>query len=244
MNIAYTALHYGSPYLEYAIRSVIHTVDKFYVLYAAEGSHGAKVQERLPASERRANLYEIAERACNGKLVWIDGKWEYEGQQRDSIHLHAPDADVILVVDYDEIWGEGVAEQAIQEAQERGYERYRLPMLHYWRSFRKAILHDPAYPTRVICPNGEGEEYIHTKKLNHMGYAIPTWLLDYKMKIHGHRGEWRKDINWRVDRWDTNAQFDCHPVGSEYWNTETINPLDYMPDMMKLHPYYGDEVIE
>jgi hypothetical protein len=244
MNIAYTALHYGSPYLEYAMRSVIDSVDRFYVLYSKDGSHGAKSKQFLPYTESRQNLHAIADEVCGNKLVWIDGKWTHEGQQRDSIHLHAPNADVILVIDYDEIWPDGVAAQAITEAKERGFQRYRLPMLHYWRSFRKAILHDPAYPTRVIVPSGEGSEYIHTAKLNHMGYAIPTWLLDYKMAIHGHRGQWRKDIDWRVDRWDANAQSDLHPVGSEYWNTEFIDPLDYMPAFMQNHPYYDKEVIE
>ena len=32
---AYTALHYGSPYLGAAIRSVIDSVDSYYILYAA-----------------------------------------------------------------------------------------------------------------------------------------------------------------------------------------------------------------
>ena len=40
-----------------------------------------------------------------------------------------------------------------------------------------------------------------------------------------------------------NAQKDCHPVGSEYWNPETVDPMDYMPSWMKDHPYYKMELI-
>ena len=149
-----------------------------------------------------------------------------------------------MVVDYDEIWAEGAAAQAIQHAYDNPEYEYRIPMIHYWRSFRRAILHDPAYPTRVFNVKGNGAQYIHTRPINHMGYAIPTWLMEYKWSCHGHKGEFRSDISWASDRWAVNAQLDCHPVGSEYWNPETINPVDYLPKFMQLHPYWNMEVIE
>lgn len=245
MIVAYTALHYGSPYLASAIKSVINDVDQYYVLYAAHGSHGTRNGKTLPISESAFELYRIAYEVAGDKLRWHEGDWTAEGQQRDSIYTYAKKADVILVVDYDEIWQAGIIPQIVEEARRGGKSGYRLPMIHYWRCFHKAILHDPAYPIRVLVPgNGEGESYIHTGLINHMGYAIPTWLMEYKLGIHGHIGQFRKDIDWIHDRWGANAQQDCHPIGSEYWNPETVNPLDYMPDWMRKHPYYNVGVIE
>jgi len=243
MIIGYTALHYGSPYLEHAIRSIVRYVDKYYVLYASEGSHGSRNGAQLPATDTRDQLMWIAYQAAGPKLVWIDGNWQHEGEQRDSIYKHAPDAEIILVLDYDEIWPEGCPAQVIKQVDASNHREYRLPMVHFWRSFHRCVLHDPAFPIRVIQPGGAGECTLQTRPIAHMGYAIPTWLLDYKMAIHGHRGQWRNDVDWRTDKWLANAQEDCHPVGSDFWNPEAVNPLDYLPDWMVQHKYYNQKVI-
>jgi len=242
--IGYTALHYGSPYLSYAIRSIIDAVDMYFILYAAQPSHGTRVNGyTLPDSESRYNLYLQANEAAGDKLAWIDGDWTAEGVQRDSIHTICPNAEAVLVLDYDEIWQAGVAREVIELALAGDKWGYRMNMIHYWRSFRRAVLHDPAYPVRVIVPGRTGEGYLHTAPINHMGYAIPTWLLDYKLAVHGHVGQLRHD-GWRENKWLANAQQDCHPIGSEYWNPETIEPIDYLPSFMQNHPYWTKEIIE
>lgn len=241
MIIAYTALHYGSPYLESAIASVIDHVDRYYVLYSPTGSHGVRASMELPLSEYRISLQRIALAAAGSKLEWVDGNWIHEGNQRDAIYQICPMADTILVIDYDEIWVN--VPDVIKKAQESEKKFLRLPMIHYWRSFYYAVLHDPAFPIRVIQPKKEGEGYLDTRPINHMGYAIPTWLLQYKFHIHGHRGEFRTD-EWFEKKWLANAMHDCHPVGSDYWNPERINPYDYMPIFMTKHPYWKKEIIE
>lgn len=241
MRIAYTALHYGSPYLGYAIRSVIDYVDKYYVLYSPTGSHGAKATIPLPLSEYEVVLKKIATEEAGEKLVWVRGSWEHEGQQRDSIYEICPEVDTILVLDYDEIWAD--VQYHIDKSESSQARYYRVPMIHYWRSFYRAFLHDPAFPTRIIRPQGQGEAYTDGKPINHMGYAIPTELLKYKLHIHGHRGEFRQD-DWLNTKWLVNAQKDCHPVGSEFWDTKHVNPNNYMPQFMQKHPYYKKEIIE
>ena len=239
-TIAYTALAYGSPYLPWAIRSVIDHVNEYYVLYSADGSHSHKSTLPLPVSESRSNLLRLAKLVAGDKLRWIDGDWTQEGEQRDSIHTIVPDADVILVLDYDEVWQDVplIIEQAT------GHEN-RVSMVHFWRSFHRAVLHDPAYPIRVIRPKTEAiGTTVHPAPIAHMGYAIPSELMTYKRGIHGHKAQFRTDIDWWADRWMVNAQHDCHPVGSEYWNPEAVNPLDYMPDFMQAHPYFDKDVIE
>ncbi len=83
----------------------------------------------------------------------------------------------------------------------------------------------------------------HVGSVAHMGYAQSARITEYKLKTHGHIGQFRWDIDWFQDRFLANAQHDCHPVGSDYWNPEPVNPLDYMPDWMRNHPYFNLEVI-
>lgn len=241
-TIAYTALHYGKDYLGFAIRSIIDYVDEYWVLYSAIGSHGCRTN--VPCPDTREELYWIAQQVAGNKLHWVDGQWAHEGLQRDSIVEHCPDADVILVLDSDEIWPEELVYSAT--ADKRLLRRtYRVPIIHYWRSFYQAVLHDPAFPVRVIYPNGfPGEDTLPSSHvINHMGYAQRPAIVEYKQWTHGHRNEWRTDCDWFRDRFLANVQTDCHPVGSEYWNPEPVNPWDYMPEFMKSHPYAQMEVI-
>jgi hypothetical protein len=244
--IGYTALHYGRDYFSHAIRSIIHDVDELWVLYTAQGSHGHRTS--IPCPETRAELYAIAQQAAGDKLRWIDGSWTHEGQQRDSIHQYAPDADVVVVLDSDEIWTPGLLPSVIQWGLHSHARNIRVPFRHYWRSLHRAILHDPAFPTRVIFPKRadgyetynappwirDGEYVIH-----HFGYAQRPEIIQYKLLTHGHRGEFRRDCNWYTDIFMLNRQYDNHPVGSSYWNCEDATP----PEILQDHPYYGLKVI-
>jgi hypothetical protein len=244
--IAYTALRYGRDYYDAAIRSVIDAVDEYHVLYAVTPSHGHWSDVLCPETEDE--LRAIAEHRAGSKLHWHRGEWAYEGQQRDSIHQYAPDADVILVLDADEVWPEGLIEfyhNLIYFGGET-VRQYRVPMIHYWRSMSHCVLHDPAYPVRIINTRiGYGEATLPTTlRINHFGYAQRPEIVEYKWRIHGHLNELRRDVDWFNDVFMANRQFDTHPVGSEYWNPEPVNPLDYLPAWMAEHPYYGREVIE
>ena len=245
--VGFTALHYGRDYLAWAIRSIIDHIDEYHVAYSAIGSHGHRSEVKCP--ETRAELYAIASAAAGSKLRWHDGEWPHEGAQRDSIHEYAPDADVIVVLDADEIWSDWTMEGLLHHKPSTKFRRLRVPIIHYWRSFYRAVLHDPAYPIRVIYPKvADGEETLSLKStaepINHMGYAQRPEIVRYKQLTHGHRNEWRKDVDWFADKYMANAQTDTHPVGSEYWNPERVDPLDYMPRWMQDHPYYHMQVIE
>lgn len=239
--IAYTALRYGADYLGSAIRSVIDSIDEYHVLYALEPSHGHWTD--APCPETRDELHAIAEIAAGNKLRWHEDRWHHEGLQRDSIYQYAPDADVILVLDADEIWPEHINFWAVGQFSERNI---RFPMVHFWRSFHKAFLHDPAYPVRIILPKNAGGDWTATNNppIAHFGYAQRPAIVEYKWKIHGHLNEYRRDCNWFQDVYLSNRQTDCHPVGSEYWNAEDVNPADYLPAFMLNHPFANMEVIE
>jgi len=193
--IAYCALYYGKPLLGAAIQSVIDSVDEFVVLYALNPSHNGGTSP-LPCPDTQHDLFPIAQTIAGNKLVWINGTWKYEHQQRNAIHEYAPDADIILIIDSDEVYGEGLADGLIERASRMDYRTYRTPFVHYWRSFHKAIIHDPAYPQRVICPKvAEGDyQYAvmkddkHPLVINHFGYALPPKYVEFKWSgIHGHQ---------------------------------------------------------
>lgn len=250
-TVAYTALLYGRDYLGEAIRSVIDCVQEYHVIFDqfGHGSHGSYTEVSCP--DTRNQLYDIAIAAAGNKLHWHDaGPFAYEGQQRDAIHTYSPDADVILVLDADEIWAKDLAHFAISSVlADPDHRTFRLPIIHYWRSFRRAILHDPAFPVRVIAPKHPdgGDATLHPfdphQVISHLGYAQRSEIVAYKLLTHGHRGEFRRDCNWFQDRFMANAQQDCHPVGSDYWNPESVDPLIYMPEWMQNHPCFSMELI-
>jgi len=248
--IAYCSLHYGREFLAYAIRSVIDVVDEFWVLYTPTPSHGSQNGATCP--EPRERLYTIAMEAAGAKLSWHDGQYHHEGEHRDMIYQLVPDADLVLVVDADEVWADGLAQHALDTAiANPDVRNLRVPIVHFWRSFERVILHDPAYPARVIRPalsphdaTAMTIERRHEHDvIAHFGYAQSERIIAYKMAIHGHLSEFRTDINWYRDVFIANVQHDTHPCGHDTWNTTKIEPLDWMPDWMREHPYYGVKVI-
>jgi hypothetical protein len=272
-TIAYIALHYGKAYLAAAIQSVIDVVDEVFVLYAPEGSHGYRTDQ--PNPDRYDELKAQAMIGAGSKLRWFDGHWNAEHEQRNSILRLAPRAETILVLDADEIWAEGLAEFAVEQATSpfNAHVRFwRVPIIHYWRSFYRCVIDDPAFPTRVIRPGvsqpvetvlrkytektrpvgqviGDdaplqgGREFDRRLVINHMGYAQDIATVYYKQFTHGHRGEWRRDIDWFRERFLRNAQRDCHPVGINAWNPQVVDPWAFMPGFMKDHPYATMDVI-
>ena len=255
--IAYTALHYGSPYLGYAIRSVLPFINEYHVLYSPLGSHSHRTDAPVPEFETRDHLHGITSLVAGDKLRWHDGNWRHEGDQRDTIFELVPDADVVLVLDYDEIWLPAMVEKVLNYSSSvtnsiPPFRNLRMPMIHFWRSLHHAVLHDPALPVRVIFPRIDaryGDQawnpIFARGHIAHLGYAIPDDLMTYKRLVHGHANEWRKDIDWYKDRWQNkDAVTDLHPVGSQYWNVEAVDPAKYLPEFMRVHPYYLQDRIE
>lgn len=263
------ALHYGIEFLPYAVRSIIDEVDEMWFIHTPTGNHaGGPSDLPLPEAEHPLYLYEAAHEAAGKAFRWYSHSgWRSEGEQRDTIFQLAPDADRILVVDSDEIYGPGLARAAIAASASRpDIRNWRLPFIHMWKDFYHAILHDPAYPVRLINPHAQGGEAtfdaeahdatkrellarttdhvpeFHTRVV-HFGYAINPELMRYKLTIHGHRAELRRDVDWYQERYlNPAAKTDLHPVGSEYWNAEAIEPFVYLPAFMAEHPRMAEAV--
>lgn len=246
MKVGYVCLHYGTCYLEWSIKSVIDDLDRLYVLYSPEGSHGHKSNH--PCPDKRADLLAAAQRGAGSKLEWVDaGVFGYEGQHRDTIHKLVPNADVIVRLDYDEIYPSGLLKDILFQVEHTNARRYRIPFVHFYRSFYGAILHDPAFPEIVTVPSrADSETTLQTRPVAHMGYAIPAYLMRYKLSIHGHKNELRMGADEYTDGIYLNRQrtTDLHPVGSDHWNISRVDPMDYMPRFMMEHPYFYKGLIE
>jgi len=237
-TISVTALHYGLDYLADALLSVIDVVDEAWVLYTPVGSHGHRTN--TPCPEHMADLYQVAQAAAGDKLRWYAGMWDYEGAQRDAIYQLAPDADVILTLDADEVWPAGLAAAAIAELQASGARYGRMALIHFWRSFGRAMLDDAAAPIRIVNVHGEGETTLQGKLL-HFGYAQNSAVVQYKIETHGHKGEWRAE--WWAERWLPNAQRDVHPTGVDYWHPVAYDPTPLLTPSLMTHRYRMLEVI-
>lgn len=155
--------------------------------------------------------------------------------------------DFLVALDADEIWSDGLLPKSVELAkQQPNVKTWRAPIRHYWRSFHKAIT-SPDLPDRLINLRANtmaastipGEFGV----IHHMGYAQPTRYIDYKWKIHGHKHEYRRDIDWFKERWLTNAQMDVHPVSRNHWNAVDVE-LSSLPLLLRNHPYAGMEIID
>ncbi len=241
-TIGYCTLLYGSDFLEAAIRSVIDAVDALYVLYTPRGSFGH--QTDLPCPDSKQELMRIAMRAGRRKLVWHEGVYGSEVAHRDAIYDLAPDADIVLIADADEIWSDGLAQAAIEAVYDTGAKQVKVPISHYWRSLYRAVVTD-AWPEvgRVTFRAGSGEAIVTGPgRIHHLGYAQRSEVAYFKQFTHGHFDEWRWD--WYDTKWQPNAQVDVHPVIHGFWNPQSVDPFALgLPEWMREHPYAGLEVI-
>lgn len=242
---AFTALHYGADYLGAAIRSVAPFVDEWCVAYSPVGSHGTRTPVQCPESERQ--LHAIAQAALaptSTPLVWWSGIWPHEGVQRDSVYQHT-DADLIIVVDADEVWQDGAVQDAIQHGQQMTGSVGRVPFVHFWRSF-SWVCRDQAWPVRLLRPGLPNQDYYAgIAPVLHFGYARKPQAIEYKIRVHGHRAEWRPE--WFVSKFmawtPQQGPFDdLHPTCRDYWSAESF-AKEQLPDVLREHPYYHLEVI-
>ena len=244
MIIAYYALHYGSDYLGYSIKSVYDHVNKIHILYTSRPSHGHASNMVNPDTKEKlttaANLFGDPK----GKIIWHEGQWNNEGAQRNTITEIAKqdNADTKVVVDSDEIWDEDVLLKSIEDSNKGSARNNCIRMLTFWRSFSN-VCHDEMMPTRVICCKRTNNTVSYLgNRVNHFGYARSVVDVAYKMSIHGHKGEWRNDWFDKYKNWPKSGNIDLHPTCNNVWNATPYDKTK-LPVFMRSHPYYNLEVI-
>jgi hypothetical protein len=251
-----TILHYGKDYLSYALRSVYHSVDQCHIFYTPTPSHGHSTN--IPPIETKEELMQAAYAYDPDKKVkWYDmlGVTQ-EGPQRDLAlkTVEAAGAELVLVVDCDEIWPKTTLDNALWCVKSNDNGRNNLVnMIHFWRSFNWAC-YDNGWPVRIIDLRYEdGVNYIphglgRLGRVLHFGYAVTDKVMYYKWEIHGHRSELRP--NWFSTHWSVWPPIEnCHPTngcdeqGEAFWSPEPFNK-EKLPDFMREHPFWGLDKIE
>jgi hypothetical protein len=219
-------------------------VDKIYILYTDTPSHGhsgCKLSNPDTRDKLRAAAHTFTD--PKGKINWHEGKWTHEGQQRDSIYeiSKSDHPDMIITVDSDEIWRPETITSMINEGSKSEHREYMIKMLTFWRSF-SWICTDNMLPIRMVCPKKpSGKRYIDDRVL-HFGYARSIDAIKYKMSIHGHLNEWRKDWFDRYCNWPKSGNNDLHPTCVNTWNAIPYDKTQ-MPEFMRSHPYYNLDII-
>lgn len=244
---AVICLHFGADFITHAMRSVLPVVDEFVVCYSPvpNHSHARESAYLLPERESRENLQDIVFSVAPDKVRWFEyPHWRNEGEQFQ-FGYNETDAGVIVKLDADEIYPPDLLSHVVMHALEQKAHHNRVPLTHYWRSFRKGFTGDPAAPGRVYLREFATGETTYTPdtwqgRIQHLGYSLPLDVMRYKMSIHGHMNEF-VDPNWFENVYAANRQTDCHPCGHSYWaQTEDITPPDFLLD----HPFAQLELIE
>jgi hypothetical protein len=248
-----TILHYGKDYLTHALRSVYHQVDYLHVFYTPTPSHGHETSA-IPIETKKELVQAAYAYDPEEKIRWHDmfGVTQ-EGPQRDLAlkTVAAAGAELVLVVDYDEIWPVDTLKRALVHAKINPHKAYQflVNMTHLWRSFNWCCK-DNGWPVRLFDMRYPGrEEYLSDiGPVYHFGYAVTDKVMQYKWKIHGHKNELRP--GWLTDIWPHWPPPDnCHPTngrnerGEPFWTPEPFDKMR-LPDFMMDHPFWGLEKVE
>jgi len=247
--MAYCGLHYGAEWLEWAIRSVEPLIDEYHIFYTDHPSHGSTTTMTKPEAESRGHLMDIAN--MFPFVVWhdVDAFWK-EGDHRDYCEKYLTDlgADLIIWNDADEVWDLDELSRSLDFAWDNPFKHYRTHAMHFWCGVNW-VCNDACMPTRIIKPSGSGEGYIPGMGFYHFGYAQSEMLILYKSKIHGHKGEWRRNWWSMYKDWTPDKVYECgvHPTnecddktGKSFWTPEPFDRFS-IEHLIGDHPYFRDE---
>lgn len=243
--IAFTRLHYGADYLDAVIRSTEGFAEKHVILYTARPTFGTFTD--MSNADSREGLLAIAQNAAWNRVDWVEGV----PIQPETVVQRYPDADIVLELDGDEVIHQDLFTDILRRVEmgELTENRYRLPFLHHWRSFKygctdgqwpiRLYLPKNPYGTEVYYPRSEPQRYVH-----HFGYARDEASTRYKWEVSMHRSELRPE--WWGEIWGgfPNRLNDVHPVCRDgFWNAGEIADGD-LPAALINHPYRYLEVIK
>jgi hypothetical protein len=239
--VAYYALHYGKEWLYWSMRSIKDFVDDIVVVYSPTPSYGHGTEVACPDTSEQLKL--LADRF---DAHWVNiHRSHWEGDHRDeAVHIcEDMGADIILVVDHDELWEPDMLKKSLEFVMSNSQRNYLVHMQHYWRSVGW-VCYDEALPVRFIKPGGEGNISVPREygNVHHFGYAQTVPIMAYKWLIHGHLAELRP--NWFEHTFQTwkPGDVDVHPTNVDFW-TPVRYDRTQIADLISDHPYYGMDII-
>ena len=249
MNVqSYTILHYGADYVGYALRSIYDHVSKAHIIYTPHPTHGHDTDAQPPET-RDQLLAAVLAYDPDNKIKWHEVRHVTQEHQHRNLAVDTvrqARADMLLVVDCDEVWDGGTLARVLDYVWKQDSARdWLVNFTSLWRSFGW-VCRDDLWPVRVIdFRHGSGIQYVPRElgEIYHFGYAVRDSLMRYKWRIHGHKAELRDD--WFENRWDIwPPPDDCHPTNDRgFWNPEPFDRA-WLPALMREHPFYELERIE
>lgn len=249
---AYVGLHYGREWLEWALRSVVPFVDRTFVFYSDHPSHGTATNIICP--ETKEELFYIAEPFG---VHWIDipAHLRSEGEHRDyaAEYCKMAGSERILWVDSDEVWDPDDLSLVLDQSVHYQEREMRVRVKgHFWKSVNW-VCRDECMPVRVINPNApKSERYLEGPGFWHFGYAQSLVLVAYKMRIHGHRNEIRRNWLPLYAQWqgpEDTPHCGVHPTnecssdtGKPFWVPVPFDRNE-IAHLIGDHPYFSDKLI-
>lgn len=240
--VAFTRCHYGVDYLPWVLRSTLPHVDSHLIIYTPVPTFGRYTS--MPNPDTREAVYAAAQSVGSDKVLWVDGA----PVEVETAFHYFPDADIVLEADADEIYQPELIEDIVRRYTDGELTAfsYRLPFLHFWRSFGYAC-DDAGWPVRLYLPKnrGGGETMYPSSehRVLHFGYARSLRDMQYKWETSVHIGELRPE--WWSEIWHRFPErlTDVHPVIRNWWDA---NPVDRsaLPAVLADHPYRDLEVIK
>jgi hypothetical protein len=206
----------------------------------------------MACPETEIELRSTAEVAAGSKLVWHNVDAYSEGQHRGIANRILQSCDVLFTSDADEVWFQDPLSLAIEQAfNDKDHNRFAVTgKIDLWRSFKYQMV-DGFTPVRILTNGADGQATVHAPYL-HFGYAQRLNVIEYKMHIHGHKGE-IISLHGSVDnyldklrKWtpDNNVEDCYHPASRDIWRqAEPFNKW-FMPAFMQIHPNFEKEIIE
>lgn len=241
--VAYYALHYGYEWLKWSMRSIRDHVDEIVVVYSDKPSHGHWTTNKPPDGDSEDALRAIA---SDFQVIWYNIEHSHwEGTHRDFAVEKCEDreADIVLVVDHDEIWEPDMLQFMLEYVKVSPARNFRVPFRHFWRSV-SWVCYDPAMPVRLHKLTGVGDFSIgYDGWVNHFGYAQKPETIKYKWYIHGHLPELREGWYDRAFMMWEPWMKDVHPTNLNFWNPIPFNKHE-LESLIGDHPYFQLDIIK
>ena len=234
--VGYMPLHYGTEYLKESLEAVLPVVEKFFIIYSDQPSHGHGNNHGLPETEQQ--LKEIAF-GVEGKekIVWVNQHFHHEGEQRNYIYKFTGGYDMLVTCDSDEVFSTEELSSALRECRMREEREFGIDgYVNFWRSFNE-VCYDGFRPVRIINLNNHVGTRGEVKcTIYHFGCAQKESIMRYKYKVHGHADEIRP--NWLDEVYYGDTKEDLHCVSIGLWNSVPYDK-NLLREALKNHPNFN-----
>lgn len=236
--LGFSAITYVGSFWRESLLSIEPFIDKMYISYSRNPSHGHNTSLENPDTEYQ--IKKVAEEVLGSKLIWESfNSFHSEQDHRNTRYRHAAGYSLILISDPDEILDETWAQVALNYAydhEERFYGTRQF--IHFWKSFEWCFPTDGDFPIRIenlkrdnllinsLCPL----VIFHTNMMQSEN------LLHFKFSCYGHKNEIKpnymqeKFLSWSPKKIDEITHL--HPTRNDIW----IKPKPYkgyLPDNFK-----------